>query len=424
MRMSRYSMLTAAALSLGLVAPLPAADEPAKKDQPAQEKPAAAAKAEGSDREALFKKLDANGDGQVAADEVSDDQKRLFTRLLRSDKNEDGKLSLEEFLAGTTEDRPERRPESAPEGRRPDGGGPGEAEAIFSRADANNDGKVTLDEVPEDRRERFKQMMERADANGDKALTREEFVRGFMLARGGQPGAPQPGGPRPSGDPQPGDGVFRLLDTDKDGRLSTKELAEAGETIKKLDRDSNGEVSREELAAGLMPPPPPPPARPAAGTPPQGGRFDPQTMLARLKESDKNGDGKWSKDELPERMRENFDRIDQNKDGSVDEAELKQMFAMMARFAGGGGAPGGGEFIDRLIREADKDNDGKLSKDEAPPRMKENFDRIDRNKDGFIDRAEVAQGFGDRRPEQGNPEGRRRPEEGKKPADDKSEKKE
>ena len=43
----------------------------------------------------------------------------------------------------------------------------------------------------------------------------------------------------------------------------------------------------------------------------------------------------------------------------------------------------------RASWEADRDGDGKLSKDEAPDRMKEHFDRIDADKSGFIERKEL-----------------------------------
>ena len=51
---------------------------------------------------------------------------------------------------------------------------------------------------------------------------------------------------------------------------------------------------------------------------------------------------------------------------------------------GGGGRPGGG------MAALDKDGDGKISKDEAPDRMKDRFDSMDSNGDGFIDKAEQA----------------------------------
>jgi collagen type III alpha len=76
-------------------------------------------------------------------------------------------------------------------------------------------------------------------------------------------------------------------------------------------------------------------------------------------------------------MKENFDKMDANKDGFLTPDELKR--------PGGPGGPGGerpnpAEMFKRL----DKDGDGKVSKEEAPERMKENFDKMDANKDGFL----------------------------------------
>lgn len=46
--------------------------------------------------------------------------------------------------------------------------------AMLKRADANKDGKISLDEVPEQRREGFKRLLERLDKDGDQALSAEE----------------------------------------------------------------------------------------------------------------------------------------------------------------------------------------------------------------------------------------------------------
>jgi hypothetical protein len=43
------------------------------------------------------------------------------------------------------------------------------------------------------------------------------------------------------------------------------------------------------------------------------------------------------------------------------------------------------------IMRHDRNHDGKVSRDEAPPRIKEHFDRIDANGDGFIDEVEARQ---------------------------------
>ncbi|HID24749.1 MAG TPA: EF-hand domain-containing protein, partial [Planctomycetaceae bacterium] len=52
-------------------------------------------------------------------------------------------------------------------------------EQIFDRLDKNDDGKITSDEVPEQRREMFGRLVEKGDENGDGALSRDEFIKVF-----------------------------------------------------------------------------------------------------------------------------------------------------------------------------------------------------------------------------------------------------
>ena len=77
--------------------------------------------AEGDDPAALFNKLDANSDGQLTVEEVSEEHRPHFDRLLRrGDKDENKTLTKEEFLAAHAPDAAPEAP-AAPQG--PGGGG-------------------------------------------------------------------------------------------------------------------------------------------------------------------------------------------------------------------------------------------------------------------------------------------------------------
>jgi Ca2+-binding EF-hand superfamily protein len=325
------------------------------------------------ERPGLFNKLDANADGVVGPDEVDGEAKGVFERLLRrADKNDDGKLSREEFAAGTQEpprDEPRPREEAAP-GRpavRTERFTPVQLSALFERSDANSDGKVAVSEVREELREPLRRLLER---EGIDAIDKEQFVRFMTMIqdrgadrprpdRPGRPGEPRPDAPPPGrrpdglpGDRPPGDRplgdrpagdrppmgrpLIAVLDADGNGELSAAEIEGAGKALLALDRNEDGKLTRDELFGPRpidLPPGERPPPREAGDRPrPEGAGL--AQLRARLAEADANGDGKWSKEEIPERMRENFDRIDANGDGLIDETELRTMLGRLREAAG------------------------------------------------------------------------------------------
>lgn len=86
--------------------------------------------------------------------------------------------------------------------------------------------------------------------------------------------------------------------------------------------------------------PPGGPGRGGAGGPGGRGMMDP---VAMFKQWDADGDGKLAGDEIPERMKQNIDAIDKDKDGAVTLEEFQErMRTMMAGRGPGGGPPGGG----------------------------------------------------------------------------------
>jgi collagen type III alpha len=47
-----------------------------------------------------------------------------------------------------------------------------------------------------------------------------------------------------------------------------------------------------------------------------------------MKGADKNGDGKLSREEAPQPLKDNFERLDTNRDGQIDEAEVRQFLGV------------------------------------------------------------------------------------------------
>ncbi|HET8945443.1 MAG TPA: EF-hand domain-containing protein [Candidatus Polarisedimenticolia bacterium] len=104
----------------------------------------------------------------------------------------------------------------------------------------------------------------------------------------------------------------------------------------------------------------------------QGQHWD---MFA--KSFDANGDGKVSKEEFLAK-RPMFDRIDGNHDGSVTSDEVKAMPAVQKH--GGTGQ--------NFVAHFDADKDGKVTTAEYDTKRTSFFDKMDKNKDGFIDQSE------------------------------------
>jgi hypothetical protein len=159
-----------------------------------------------------------------------------------------------------------------------------------------------------------------------------------------RPDGQRPGAPRGTFTP-PSNPFFDALDANKDGEISADELNNAVAALKKLDKDSDGKLTREETRpAGF--------GRGTFG----GGTFgggsgtfggNSAAFVERIMGNDKNKDGKVTKDELPENAQGMLDRLDENKDGALDKAELERAGQGFGRRPGGGrpgqpGAPGTG----------------------------------------------------------------------------------
>lgn len=181
--------------------------------------------------------------------------------------------------------------------------------------------------------------------------------------------------------PRRGGPAMMLLDADRDGVITAAEWQNAPAVLAKLDTNGDGKVSPDEL----RPP----------GPPPGGG----EEMAARMMSFDKDGDGKLSAAELPERMQGMMERADKNKDGFLTKDELTAAPAPRGEGRGGGprgeGGPRGGMMMrmDPILSAVDTDQDGTLSAAEMQGAAAA-IAKLDQDGDGKLTREEVRPAMG------------------------------
>lgn len=313
----------------------------------------------------LLKRFDPDGDGKVA---LADLPQVAQDRLSSLDGDKDGILTREELAAG-------RGPaEERGAGNRPD------PRQLFKQFDANGDGKLTQDEVPE----RMQRLLARIDANGDQAIDEEE-----MSAIGKRM---KPGKGESAGSPEIMK-RFESLDADGDGRVLLAELPEAiRERVARLDGDQDGAVTKEELLA-----------RAGQLGQPGGGKWRPPSVDALLKDFDGDNDGKLSAEELKSMPRIPVDRLDTDGDGALSRDELSvgmDRMRKMAEMQGGKGLPKGLKGNDERVNarqmfdDQDADADGRVTKEEAGGVLADRFGEIDSDADGKLSVQEVETALG------------------------------
>ena len=166
--------------------------------------------------------------------------------------------------------------------------------------------------------------------------------------------------------------ILREKDTDNDRKLSKDELGDA-DLFKKLDKDEDGSLTLQELLAGKD-------ALVAAAE---------KEQQAVMKEEfgilDRDDSGKLSKEELGKDFEGLLEKGDTDKDGSLNLEEFTKARQGEQTDRAAGQRPDRGDIMGQL----DKDKDGKISKEEAPDRMKQNFDKLDTDGDGFVTKEEL-----------------------------------
>lgn len=182
----------------------------------------------------MWPDADANKDGSIDRTEFDAERAVHFKKI---DSNGDGFVAADEMKAVHDQHRAKM------EARR------GEMSAKFlKRIDTSGDGKVTAAEWQADSLKRFVEL----DGNGDGAVTADELQKmhmrpdrklGFM--HDGKPGDMAEGGGMPHGGFK---GGLARFDTDKDGKVSEAEWDAMGDKMfARLDDNNDGKISAEEM---------------------------------------------------------------------------------------------------------------------------------------------------------------------------------
>jgi Ca2+-binding EF-hand superfamily protein len=331
----------------------------------------------------FFETYDRNGDGAVTPEEFGGDPS-IF-RLL--DKDGDGVVTPQD-LGLPADFRPRRAGAGASAERRGPGGrggreGPGRGEERqrelrqrLAGMDRNGDGKVTREEWqgPEE-------VFARLDRNGDGVIDEADLPAG---APPSGPGGPPPGAGRPEGGGQPGGRGERPRGEGRaDGERPGGEARGQRflERLREMDKDGDGRVSKAEWTGempferldrngdGFLD------AEDVPASPRGGMDRDPREVF---REMDANGDGFLDGDELP--FPQLLGRADANGDGRIDFAEFEA--ASRARERGGAG------LTPEALRRFDANGDGKVERSEYPG-SDARFEQLDRNGDGVLTAADI-----------------------------------
>ena len=292
----------------------------------------------------LLKAIDRNNDGKLSFDEwLARPGEAWFVKM---DENQDGRVSRHELAKGDSfllnGDRVDR---------------------AFTTCDRNGDGFLTPDEFPDKPPET---VFVYVDDNGDGKLSLAEFIK--------EKTTPE--------EVAAAKARFAKMDLDHDGFLRLREYLYhlADDAFWGMDRDGDGYVSREEY-------------RQAAG---QAGSDAKPDAAAKFAAMDLNRDGKLSFTEFktaagkeaqlaskdPSNLApfDLFRQVDQNKDGLLD-------FKEFCLGEGRGRSP---ELAQKLFKLIDRNNDGKISLEELNTCPAEAwFMRIDRDQDGRISESEL-----------------------------------
>jgi Ca2+-binding EF-hand superfamily protein len=293
-----------------------------------------------SDHQSLFTRLDADFDGQLTKAEIPDEHSALFRRLVRiGDDDADGKLSISEFETGLTTNRPEKVVTEKVPNELP---GADALLLMLAWMDRNGDLSIVANEVPAKLKPLYDQFVELMNLPDSSRLPvpqlRQQAGRYGVMAQ-------------------------RFANRQKiDVEVELALLSDAQwQYIERL---------QEPLRPGAM----------------MGNRENAAVAFSQL---DTNGDGNVALAELPpplaERLEGMWERADRDQDRELSEQEFMVVRDRLAALQSGRDEPRKNrQGVKQLLKRADRDGDGSLSREEAPPRLANRFDTLDQNGDNQL----------------------------------------
>lgn len=197
---------------------------------------------------------------------------------------------------------------------------------VFSKMDVNGDGRISVEEAPPGLAERLSMMLKAARVPRGVELTKDEFTK---IAT--QPSRPQTRIPA----------AFRVLDADRDGRITPDELTDVVRQLGRLDADNSDALDLQEFlgpgfdVSGMdyddesrpTEPARKPTADPTDRKPTPTPKKPSNFVDDFFSEFDKDKNNKLTTDEVPSNVSSRFSELDLDNDGALSRAELTEALA-------------------------------------------------------------------------------------------------
>ena len=324
--------------------------------------------------------IDADMDGKISREEAPAELKNSFDYV---DTNKDESIDVSELSVAMSYSQPTVTVQ-------PSNDAPVSLETFVASLDRNADGQISLNEASEDLRLYF----DKFDSDGN--LTIDETELTALEPYLDPAKASQLNNPAGA---KIGELFVQYFDGNKDGLVSKSETPEKiRSNLGFFDKNGDGAVNAFEaqaLAAYLSE------EQLKAMRPNQdsssGGQVSAKQIISAL---DSNQNGTLEKSEANDELRPYFAQHDKNGDGAIDETEAR----VIANYVNGKMKQStltestpedtlegkkGGYTASQIVAFLDKNKDGKISISEASNELKPNFQYIDTNQDGFIDKNEA-----------------------------------